>query len=277
MQRRLKGDLAAGLALARAHSALADRVGAEGDRAEQRRHVDAALAIRRSAARLAPDDPAVQRAIVSSLWDLAQLDVDDGDLTAGLVAFQEVLEHYRVLAEAPTASDNDQYNLALAYKKVGAVRSALGEPEAALESLGRALAIDEQRLAADPGHPEVRLDVSFDHGDLGYALLQIGRAREAAAHYERAVALRRSVADADPQDVRAREVLRGGQLRLAAALAAMVVEGTAPCTELRPAGERALALWAEADAGGALDDEAGGRRLEVLTALARCPTTVKRN
>jgi tetratricopeptide (TPR) repeat protein len=114
------------------------------------------------------------------------------------------------------------------------------------------------------------LDVSFDHGDLGYALLQLGRAREAAAHYEQAVELRRTVAEADPEDVRARNVLRSGRLRLAGALAVIVGDGGAPCAEIRPVVDEALALWAAVEEGGALDADAAAERRRLESVAARC-------
>ncbi len=114
------------------------------------------------------------------------------------------------------------------------------------------------------------LDVSFDHGDLGYVLLELGQARQAAAHYEQAVDLRRTVSEADPEDVRARSMLRSGRLRLAGALAAVVGDGDAPCAELLPVVDEALALWSEAEAGGALDADATTERQRMQAAAARC-------
>jgi len=263
-------NLTAALATARAHSAMADLLGANDDRDGRRRHLDASLEIRRDAARRAPADPAVRRAVASGMWAVAQLDVDDGDLAAGLAGFEAVLERYRELGESPTASDNDRRNLALAYKKVGAVRSASGDAEGALADLGSALAIDRTRLSANPDHPEALLDVAFDLGDLGYASLQLGRPRDAVARYEESVELRRRVAAGDPQDVRAQAVLRSGRLRLAAAIAAVVTTEAPSCTETRRLADRALALWTEVEAAGPLDAEATELRQNVAAAVARC-------
>jgi non-specific serine/threonine protein kinase/serine/threonine-protein kinase len=264
-------DLRAQLALARAHGTLGDILDAAGDREARRRHYEAALSIRMVAAERAPDNPAVRRALASSMWEVAQIKVDDGDLAGGLAAFERVLALYRQLAEAPAAGDGDRRNLALAYKKVGAVRSVAGEPEGALESLTAALAIDEARLAGSPSRPETVLDVSFDYSDLGYVLLQLGRPREAAEHYERAVDLREAVSTADPEDVRAREVLRVARVRLAGALAATAAEDQANCEQLRRDADRALALWAEAEAQAPLDEEAATQRARLRALVAACP------
>jgi len=263
-------DLDAQLALAQAHGTLGDLLGAGGDQEGRRREYREALAIRSAAAARAPGDPAVRRAVASSLWDGAQLEVDEGELTAGLQGFEQALEIYRSLAEAPAARDGDRRNLALACKKVGAVRSVVGDPSGALASLESALAIDEARLAQTPGRPETSLDVSFDHGDLGYVLLKLGRAREAAAHYERAVELRRTVAAADPADVRAQDVLRNGRLRLAAALGALAADNATSCAEIRQLAAKALALWAEVEAAGPLDADAAAQRERLRSAAARC-------
>ncbi len=263
-------DLAAQLALARAHSTLGGLLGAGGDDEGRRREVDAASAIRLAAAERAPHDPAVQRALASSLWDAAQLRVDAGDLKGGLEGFGRALERYRAIAGGADAGDGDRRNLALAFKKVGAVRSVVGDQTGAFESLSEALAIDRARLAESPGRPEIRLDLSFDHGDLGHVLLQLGRPREAVEHYEQAVALRQSVAAADPEDVRARSVLRSGRLRLAAALAAEVAKADAPCREIRPRIERALQLWAEVELDGALEADAAAQREQLRVVAAGC-------
>jgi non-specific serine/threonine protein kinase/serine/threonine-protein kinase len=263
-------DLAAILTLARAHARLGDLLGGAGDDRGRRDHAAAALAIRRDAALRFPDDPAVRRALASGLWDAAQLRVDSGDLAGGLAGFEEVLGHYRVAAAAPAATDNDRRNLALTLKKIGAVRSASGDQEGALEAIGEALAIDEVRLAADPGRPATMLDVSFDHGDLGYVELQRGRPREAVGHYERAVELRRRVSEADPADARGRDILRTAELRLAGALAAVITGEEPGCPELDTLAGRALELWARAATAGPLDDEAVAARDGVEAALAGC-------
>ncbi len=270
MVRSDPAGLEARLSLARSHGALGDLLGALGDREGQAREVDAALTHRRAAAAAAPDDPRVRRAVASSLWDAAQLRTDEGDFEGALGGFEECLAIYRSLGEAPAATDGDRRNLALACKKVGAIRSVVGDLEGALEILAAALAIDEARLLASPGHPEMMLDVSFDHGDLGYVLLELGQPRQAAAHYQRAVDLRRAVSEADPDDVRARGALRSGCLRLAGALAAIVGDGDGSCTEIQPLLDDALALWAEAEAGGALDEDATAERRRLEAAAAGC-------
>lgn len=256
--------------MARAHSSLGDLLGDAGDREGRRLEYDAALAIRNVAAERAPTNVAVRRAVASSLWDTSQLRVDDGDLQAGLAGFEQTLEQYRIIAEAPGAGDGDRRNLALALKKVGAVRAVSDDLVGALAGLEAALAIDLDRLATSPGRTETMLDVSFDHSDLGYVLFRLGRAGEAVEHYEQAVALRRTVSEADPEDVRARNVLRSARLRLAAALAAVVGEDEVSCAEVRDLAGRALALWAEVEAGAPLDEEAAAERERLRTAEVRC-------
>jgi serine/threonine protein kinase/tetratricopeptide (TPR) repeat protein len=263
-------DLGAQLALAKAHSSLGDLVGAAGDRTGRLDQYEQANRIRSAAAALAPADPAVRRAVAAGRWDEAQVRVDDGDLEGGLAAFEAVLELYRDLGEAPGATDGDRRNLALACKKVGAVRSVVVDPEGALDSLTAALAIDQQRMASNPSHPETMLDVAFDHGDLGYVLLQLGRPDDAVVHYEQAVGLRETVSAADPEDVRARSVLRSGQQRLAGALAAVVARGGLPCAEVVRHAERAAALWAAAEADSPLDEDAAAQREQLVAAADRC-------
>lgn len=263
-------DVGALLALATAHARMGDLVGAAGDREARVQHYALADEVLSAAAERAPSDVAVRRAIASSAWNQAQLRVDDGDLEAGLDAFENVLGLYERMAEADGATDADRRNLALASKKVGAIRSAIGEPERALESLTTALTIDEERLAVDPNRPETVLDVAFDHGDLGYVLLQLGRPGDAVAHYERSVELRESVSKADPEDVRARSVLHSGRVRLAGALTELVAQGQLACAAALPHAERAMALWSEAEAAGPLDEDVKAQRDRLQAIMAPC-------
>jgi len=98
----------------------------------------------------------------------------------------------------------------------------------------------------------------------------LGRAREAVVQYEQALELRRKVAAADPRDVRAENVLRSGCLRLAGALAAVTAEEGVPCSEVRRLAARALTLWGDAEAGGALDADSVAQRRRVKAAALRC-------
>ena len=269
--RALPDEREAELALARTHSTLGDLLGEAGDAEGRQREYDAALAIRNAAADRAPDDLAVRRAVASSLWDTSQLRVDDGDLEAGLVGFERTLVEYRAIAATPGATDGDRRNLALAAKKVGAVRSVSGDLEGALASLETALAIVRERLAESPGRTETMLDVSFDHSDLGYVLLRLARPSEAVGHYEQAVDLRRTVSEADPEDVRARNVLQSGRARLGDALATAAEDPVTPCADVQGLIERAFALSAEAAADGTLSEEARATHEARLRAAgARC-------
>jgi non-specific serine/threonine protein kinase/serine/threonine-protein kinase len=256
ISRALPDDLDAELALASTRGTLGDLLWEAGDAEGRRREYAAAFAIRSSAADRAPDNLAVRRAVASSLWDTSQLSVDDGDLEAGRTGFERTLVEYRAIAAAPGAADADRRNLALAAKKVGAVRSVSGDLEGALASLEAALAIDRDRLATNPGRTETMLDVSFDHSDLGFVLVRLGRPGEAVGHYEQAVGLRRTVSEADPEDARARTALQSGRTRLGDALAAAAEDPGTPCADVQGLLERAFALSAEAAADGTLSAEA---------------------
>ena len=106
-------------------------------------------------------------------------------------------------------------NLSLAYKQLGAVMEMLNDVPGARVLYEQALALDQQRVARDPGRGIWRLDLSFAHGAIGAALMNQGDLPGARARYEEAVALREQVAREDPGEDFAKISVARGYERLA--------------------------------------------------------------
>jgi non-specific serine/threonine protein kinase/serine/threonine-protein kinase len=108
--------------------------------------------------------------------------------------------YQQVLAEQP---DNLQRmrNLALTEKYLGSLAQQIGERADGIPYFERALALDERRLAANPGDRQARFDVAIDLANTASGL-------EGRHDYERSIPMRlrsiemrRALAAADPQDV----------------------------------------------------------------------------
>ncbi len=77
--------------------------------------------------------------------------------------------------------------------------------------------IDRALLLAEPRNPQASMDLSFDLSDSGLLLLTLHRAHEAAGAYEEALALRREVAAADPDNFLAKATVGRSFYRVARA------------------------------------------------------------
>jgi tetratricopeptide (TPR) repeat protein len=68
----------------------------------------------------------------------------------------------------------------------------------------RALQLDEQRVAAEPGNRTAQLDLAIDRASVANQYRALGRLAEAVDFYRRSVEVRRRLSDSDPQDAYAR-------------------------------------------------------------------------
>lgn len=105
--------------------------------------------------------------------------------------------------------------MALAFKKLGSVLQARGDLPAATEYFRKALAMDQERVGAEPGSVQAQRDLSFSIGTLAGALADAGNYAEGLAGYRRALAIRQSLADADPADANARRAVASAHQKLA--------------------------------------------------------------
>ena len=120
-----------------------------------------------------------------------------------LPIWKQSLAEYQRLQQIEKGSVETQRNVALVEKRIGSVYYALGDYADAISSDHKAAAIDEERVAADPLNPTARMDLSFDLVELGWSLHEVRDESEAAATFNRAIALRRQLAAIDPHDFRA--------------------------------------------------------------------------
>jgi tetratricopeptide (TPR) repeat protein len=111
-----------------------------------------------------------------------------------------------LLAEKPEAPDR-QRNVALVCKYLGAYFNRSKDSTRALGHLERALALDEARLSHRPEDRQARFDVANSISSVAYEYWQQGELQRAVELYERSLVFRQDLAEADPEDVLARNRL----------------------------------------------------------------------
>ena len=103
--------------------------------------------------------------LANSLYDMAALTRDSQSLEYRL----EALPIFEELLRAKPSDPKRQRNAALIHKFIaGYWRVPI--PIELSHYLQRALALDEARLANDPGHQGAKLDLSFDYSQFGDVL-----------------------------------------------------------------------------------------------------------
>jgi tetratricopeptide (TPR) repeat protein len=181
---------------------------------------EAAAAAARDAAAVAdaqvrrnPSDDEARRLVGSALFQAALM----ADDSTCLPLWQRAGDAFdTLLAERPDEWDR-QRNVALVQKYIGAYYQRQADMASAEAHYRRALAVDEKRLGSTPGHRQAELDVAIDLGNVGNAALNADRVPDAAAAFERGVAICTALAESDPKDVLARNRLASVTSRLALA------------------------------------------------------------
>jgi len=154
----------------------------------------------------------VARAMVWS--EISGIQQAANDWAGAEASLQHLVDAAEMHMRAEPRSLDASYNLSLAYKNRGAVLEMLGRRPEAIGLYHKALDLDRQRVAAQPGQTHWRVDLSFAEGAIASALLSQGDLDGARAGYERAVGLREDVVRQDPNDDFAKAALARGYDRL---------------------------------------------------------------
>ena len=158
------------------------------------------------AARYAKDHPAdepasklVARANFQLAWSLPA--------EQAVPVWEQTLAYYENELKKAPGICQAQRNVALIAKYLGGTFENLRLHDRAAPHYARAVELDEARLRATPDDRDVRLDAAISISGLAALAESRGDLDEAARLFERSLAIRRSVVDADPKDVQARERL----------------------------------------------------------------------
>ncbi len=190
---------------------LASVVGSLGNGDEAKRLVHAGTASAEALMRRPDPEGRARRLLGRAYFDQAMIlppaDRVDAWQKAGAI-------YDAMLAEKP-ADPIAQRNVALVAKYLGSTYEVRQEYALALTHHRKALAMDEQRLAANPSHRTTQFDVAIDYSNVAFNAWQTGQLADAAAGYERSVEIRRRLALEDPKDELAQSRLAYAEMRLA--------------------------------------------------------------
>jgi non-specific serine/threonine protein kinase/serine/threonine-protein kinase len=191
------GDLRDRLALAETYTRLA---AFENERAARRALYAQARVLVDGMERLEPPN-GLAFSIAAAVWNgLGDEQIVDGQHQEARAARETAVR----LGERALAMDARNLswsrNVSLYYKKLGALLEFFDKVDEAIPYYRRAMALDRERIAQEPGRLLSRLDLSFAFGSMGSALRRKGDFRGAIEHYEQAIALRQEVAARDPRD-----------------------------------------------------------------------------
>jgi tetratricopeptide (TPR) repeat protein len=134
--------------------------------------------------------------LANALSDVADLSSDSKSLGYRL----EALPIFEELLRAKPSDPARQRNAALVHKYIAGYWLDV-ELDRALPYLQRALALDEARLANDPGHRGAKLDLSFDYSQFGGYYERKDNLGKAIEYSLKTLAIRRDLAASDTQDV----------------------------------------------------------------------------
>jgi eukaryotic-like serine/threonine-protein kinase len=170
-----------------------------------------------------PDDDATLELVGEVHASIARAANARNDAETAAASAQRALEAAEALVARHPADANRRDHLATAQGAMAAAHTARGQIDRAAASYRNAADIREALVAADPTNAGLRRGLVVALGNLGDLLggrsgENLGDYAGAAAALERAVAISREIAAADPKDRRAAFDLVNGLLRLGAVL-----------------------------------------------------------
>ncbi|MFI5120252.1 MAG: protein kinase [Thermoanaerobaculia bacterium] len=174
-----------------------------------------ALGIRTALFERDPSSRAFQRGLARSLEASANYHADRREFDDALTLRRRAHDLFAGLAAGPAAVPTDRRNLALSDKMLGALLHQTENLAGARTLYEEAIALDEARLAENPGSSEARMDLSFSVGSLGSLAVDSGDFSLGRTLYTRALALRQEVASSDPANAWARRGVARAHERLA--------------------------------------------------------------
>lgn len=158
-----------------------------------------------------PTDAAALRLLGSVQFQMAMQSPAEEELAH----WQRAGEVFNALLKERPDDPDRQRNVALVEKYIGAYYEKHQDYPTALLHHLRARELDERRLAAKPEDRLRQFDVAIDLSNVAYAQWSTGHLADAAAGYERSLAIRLALAEADPKDVLARSRVAFVESRLA--------------------------------------------------------------
>ncbi len=155
-----------------------------------------ALAMARELQKQYPGNEDAETLLAYALFDISMLTRDSRSLGYRI----EALPIDEALLKAKPSDPRRQRDVALIHKSIAGYWLGF-DVARALPYLQRALAMDEQRFARDPGDQGIKMDLSFDYSQFGQYYSWKGELPTAIRYQRRTLAIRRDLAASDPEDV----------------------------------------------------------------------------
>jgi non-specific serine/threonine protein kinase/serine/threonine-protein kinase len=126
-----------------------------------------------------------------------------GERDARVANLTRASDTFAAIDRESPANDTSRRNVGLAQKYLGDLYLAEGSYQQALVHHQRALAIDEERLAGNPGDRRRQFDVGIDLSNVAFSQWGLRQFAESALSYERGREVFASLSGTDPKDVAA--------------------------------------------------------------------------
>jgi eukaryotic-like serine/threonine-protein kinase len=148
-------------------------------------------------------DPSVDLGmrLEGAYYSLASRYVADGKFEDGLNAFIKQTQLLETLVRRAPTNGTLFHDLALVYKRVGAMMGTRGNYDEAFKRYRGALEIEQQFLLYDPLNVEGRRALSVTYSDLGWLSNRSGDPKGAMEYHKKALEIRQALADADPANM----------------------------------------------------------------------------
>ena len=167
-----------------------------------------------------PSDLKMKRSLAVGYWELGVTFAENGAYEESLHARQKALELFEELRRInPTRAT--RRSVALVHKNIAATYTRMRKVDLALEEARKATEIDEALVKEMPREAGNRRDLSFSYSEMGEALADLGRHREALDYFQKSLAIRLALSDEDPKDQFGRFAVANMEIRLARTLFAL--------------------------------------------------------
>ena len=190
-----------------------------------------------------PDNDALLQGMTASAGWAARFLVRAGRTDEAAPIIQRQIEGNEERLKRSPGNPDMTFALSLGYRRLGELRAAEGDPAAAIEAHGKALALQRPLASLSP---EYALGVPLSLAHQGRAQLALERYADARASLGEAVTLIGAIVDANPDAAG----FRPDQAEMLDALGQAWLP--ADCQRAIATWNRALALWGEIEKGGGL-------------------------
>jgi eukaryotic-like serine/threonine-protein kinase len=195
------------------HDTLGASKERHGDRAGELAHYEKAVQFARRFQAAAPRDPAAMEVLAGAMFSQAI-----GLGNDGVESLKATLAVYESILSADPANSNKMRNVALCCKYLANMLLAHADYRQALQYAERARALDDARIAGNPGSRAALLDLTNDLGTIGRLQLELGDFAGAILTLRRNLAIRQRLSADDPGDALLSDRLGKAHQTLAMAL-----------------------------------------------------------